>query len=268
MSPDDFIIHLFDRVATVMADVRKHPDAHLHPGEIVTLALLFALKGVGPRAFYRWLSNNYRGWFPGLPERTRLFRLFATHADWAERFFAQPTILGVADTYGIELRHPWREDRADQQIGGDPQGEGLSNHRWIVGAKLAYLVNQYGLIVAWDYGAANTPDNAFHDLIADFQEQSVILTDTAFHAATGDPLNHKVCKRGTWNVRMVVETVLSMLTTVWRLKKASQRTWAGLRARLAYTMALFNVLVLWDGIPVDDDGIIHLSIAEFGLQRH
>jgi hypothetical protein len=48
-------------------------------------------------------------------------------------------------------------------------------------------------------------------------------------------------------------------------KQASQRTWAGLRARLAYTMALFNILVLWDGILVDDDGMIHLSIAEFSL---
>jgi hypothetical protein len=37
------------------------------------------------------------------------------------------------------------------------------------------------------------------------------------------------------------------------------------RARLAYTMALFNILVLWDGIPVDEDGTIHLAIAEFSL---
>ncbi len=64
---------------------------------------------------------------------------------------------------------------------------------------------------------------------------------------------------------MVVETILSLLTGVCQLKKASQRTWAGLGARLAYTMALFNVLVLWDGLPVDEDGNIHLSIAEFAL---
>ena len=261
MSTNDFIISLFIRVDSTMADVPKHPQAQLYPSEVVTLALLFALKGVGPRAFYRWIANNYRDWFPGLPERTRLFRLFATHADWAEYFLAQPTTLGVADTYGIELIHPWREDRADLQIGR----KGLSNHRWIIGAKLAYLVNQYGLIVAWDYAAANVPDNACRDLIAEFQEQMVVFTDTSFHAAAGDPPNQKACKRGTWNVRMVVETVLSMLTTVCHLKKASQRTWHGLRARLAYTMALFNILVLWDGIPVDEHGNIHLSIAEFSL---
>ncbi len=265
MSTDDIIIGLYVRVDTVMADVPKHPQAELYPSELVTLGLLFALKGVGARRFSRWLSDNYRSWFPHLPERTRLFRLLTTHADWTEVFLAQPTLLGVADTYGIELRHPWREDRADGQIGD----KGLSNHRWIVGAKLAYVLNRYGLVVAWDYASANVADNAFSDLIADFHDSSVILTDMAFHRAEGDPPNQKAgalwAKRGTWNVRMLIETVLSLLTRVVGLKKLSHRTWPGLRARLAYTMALFNVLVLWDGLPVDDDGNIHLSIAEFVL---
>jgi hypothetical protein len=58
-----------------MADQPKHLQAKLYPSEIVTLALVFALKGLGSRPFYRWLSRNYRSWFPGLPHRTRLFRL-------------------------------------------------------------------------------------------------------------------------------------------------------------------------------------------------
>ena len=261
MSIEDIIIGLYVRVDAVLHDVPKHPQAQLYPSERVTIGLLFALKGDGPRRFYRWLANNYRPWFPRLPERTRLFRLLAAHAEWTEYFLAQPTLLGVADTYGIELRHPWREDRADLQIGG----KGLSNHRWIVGAKLGYVVNHYGLIVAWDYAAANAADNAFRDLIADFQDDMVILTDPGFHSRDGDPPNQKVCKRGTWNGRMVVETVLSLLTRVVRFKKLSHRTWRNLAARLGYTMALFNVLVLWEGLPVDDDGNIHLSIAEFVL---
>ncbi len=57
-STDEFIIALFIRVDTVMADVPKDSRAHLYPSEVVTLALLFALKGVGPRAFNRWLRNN------------------------------------------------------------------------------------------------------------------------------------------------------------------------------------------------------------------
>lgn len=167
----------------------------------------------------------------------------------------------MADTDGTALPHPWRADRADTQISGN----GLSNHRWIVGAKLAYVVNQYGLIVPWDYAAANVPADAFRDLIADFQDEMVVLTDTAFQAAHGDPPNQKVCRRETWNGHMLVETVVSMLTTVVRFKKVSPRTWAGLRARLAYTMALFNILVQWDRLPVDVDHNIRLSIAQFSL---
>jgi hypothetical protein len=93
----------------------------------------------------------------------------------------------------------------------------------------------------------------------------VIFTDTGFQAKAGDPPNMKVCPRGTWNVRMVIETVLSMLTTVVRLKKLSHRTWCQVRARLAFTLAAFNILVQWHGLPVDDEGNIHLSIAEFSL---
>jgi hypothetical protein len=55
-----------------------------------------------------------------------------------------PTVLGVIDTYGIELIHPMREGRSPQQIGR----KGLSNHRWIVGGKLCLLLDQYGLVVA------------------------------------------------------------------------------------------------------------------------
>src|SRR5215218_7522104 len=219
MSTDDIIIGLYVRVDSVMATVPKHPQAELYPSELVTIGLLFALKGDGPRRFYRWLAHNYRSWFPRLPERTRLFRLLATHADWTEYFLAQPTLLGVADTYGIELRHPWRENRADKQIGE----KGLSNHRWIVGAKVAYVVNKYGLVVAWDYACANVADNAFSELIEDFKDRMVVFTDTGFHRAEGDASNQKACKRGTWNVRMMVETILSLLTNVCRLKKVGHR---------------------------------------------
>jgi hypothetical protein len=110
---------------------------------VVTLGLLHALKGVGNRAFSRWLTRDYRPLFPRLPERRRLFRLFKTHQAWTRAFWAAPTVLGVIDTYGIELIHPIREGRSPQQIGR----KGLSNHRWIVGGKLCLLLNQYGLVV-------------------------------------------------------------------------------------------------------------------------
>jgi len=261
MSTLDFIIDLFCRVDEAMLDVPKHPQANLYPSEIVTLAVLFALKGDGPRPFYRWLTRDYNDWFPRLPHRTRLFRLYATHHDWADQFLADPTLLGVADSFGIELRHPWREDRADQQIGGKL----LSNHRWIIGAKLVYVVNQWGLVVGWDYASGEVPDNAFHGLIRDFQDDMVVFTDTGFHAKAGDPPNMRPCTRGTWNGRMVVETVLSLLTTVVGLKKLSHRTWRNVCARLAFAMAAFNILAQWNGFPADVNGHVHLSIAAFSL---
>ena len=88
-----------------------------------------------------YLTRDYRPLFPRLPERTRLFRLLKTHQDWTRVFLAAPTVLGVIDTYGIELIHPMREGRSPQQIGR----KGLSNHRWIVGGKLCLLLNQWGL---------------------------------------------------------------------------------------------------------------------------
>jgi hypothetical protein len=48
-------------------------------------------------------------------------------------------------------------------------------------------------------------------------------------------------------------------------KKVSHRTWSALYARLGFTLALFNILVQWDGFPVDADGIVRLSIAQFSL---
>src|SRR5713101_5418693 len=119
----DCITALFCQVDDHLPSIPKHPDAHLWPSEIVTLGLLHALKGVGNRAFYRWLTRDYRALFPHVPERTRLFRLLKTHQDWTQAFLAAPTVLGVIDTYGIELIHPMREGRSPQQIGR----KGLSN---------------------------------------------------------------------------------------------------------------------------------------------
>ena len=188
----EFITALFYEVDEQLRAIPKHPEAHLWPSEVVTLGLLHALKGVGNRPFYRWLTRDYRPLFPRLPERTRLFRLLTTHQDWTRAFLAAPTVLGVIDTYGIELIHPMREGRSPQQIGR----KGLSNHRWIVGGKLCLLLNQWGLIVGWACATANVADNTFQWLIRQVEEQMIVLSDTGFHAAEGDPANLKLCQRG------------------------------------------------------------------------
>jgi hypothetical protein len=261
MTTWDLIIALFYHVDEQLHDMPKHPEAHLWPSEVVTLGLLHALKGVGNRAFHRWLTRDYRPLFPRLPERTRLFRLFKTHQDWTWAFLAAPTVLGVIDTYGIELIHPIREGRSPQQIGR----KGLSNHRWIVGGKLCLLVNQYGLVVGWDCATANVADNTFQWLIQQFDGRMIVLSDTGFHATEGDPSNLKLCQRGEWQDRMLVETVLSMLTLVCHLKKVMHRGWAYFHARLAFTMAAFNVLVQWHGLQPTASGFVPLSMAEFSL---
>ena len=151
MSTLDFITELFSNIDDALQDVRKHSQAKLHPSEVVTIAILFALKGGHGRAFYRWLKKNWQAEFPNLPHRSRLFRLFVSQRRLTARFLAEPTLLGVIDSYGIELIHPIREGRSEQQIGK----KGLSNKRWIVGGKLCLLLNKFGLIVDWDFGTAN-----------------------------------------------------------------------------------------------------------------
>ena len=136
----EFITALFYEVDEQLRALPKHPEARLWPSEVVTLGLLHGLKGGGNRAFYRWLTRDYRSLCPCLPERPRLFRLCAPHQDWTRAFLAAPTVLGGLDTDGSERIPPMREGRSPQQIGR----KGLANHRWIVGGNLCRLLNQGG----------------------------------------------------------------------------------------------------------------------------
>jgi hypothetical protein len=54
----EFITALFYEVDEQIGAIPKHPEAHLWPSEVVTLGLLHALKGVGNRPFYRWLTRE------------------------------------------------------------------------------------------------------------------------------------------------------------------------------------------------------------------
>lgn len=261
MSTKDFITELFIRVDDDMRGVKKHSQSNLYPSEIVTLSLLFSIKGVGGRAFYRWLKRDYLPLFPKLPCRTRLLRLFKTHRDWAGLFLADPTVIGVVDTYGIELIHPIREGRSEQQIGK----KGISNHRWIVGCKACVVLNKLGMVVDWDINTANVHDNSFKYMVERFIDKMVIFGDAGFHSKNGDPENLKICKRGEWNDRMLVETVFSMLTVVSHFKKMTHRKWEYLQSRIAFYMASFNILTQWRGLEANEDGFVPLSIAEFSL---
>ncbi|MGZ8217705.1 hypothetical protein [Methylomagnum sp.] len=261
MTDEDFIIDLFCRVDDRMKEVPQHSQAALWPSEVVTLGLLFAIKGVAERAFHRWIGRNHRALFPRLPDRTRLFRRLKAHWEWTLRFLARPSLLGIVDGYGIELVHPIRRGRSAQQFGA----AGISNHRWIAGAKWCVMVNHLGGITGWVWAPANAHDTWFHPLIDVFGDRTVPLSDTGFHSVEGDPAHLKVCRPRERNERMLIETVLSMLTVVCHTKKMRHRLAEYFQAHLGLMAAAFNLLVGWFGLTADEDDFVPLSIAEFGL---
>ena len=239
VTTEAFIIAVFCEIDDQLSPLPKHPQAKLWPSEVITIGILFALKGGSFRAFARWLRRDYEPLFGHLPHRTRLHRLLLVHQRWCQHFLAQPSLFTVIDTYGIELIHPIREGRSPHQLGK----KGKSNWRWIVGMKLCWVINTHGHVVAWASRTANTADQHFLPLVTALADRSIVLSDRGFHAAQGDPPNLKLCRRGEWNERMLIETAFSLLTTVCGLKKVWHRTVAAFQMRLAYVAAMFNTLL-------------------------
>ncbi|MFN8447729.1 MAG: hypothetical protein U0521_03810 [Anaerolineae bacterium] len=85
MTTEDFIISLFCLVDDRMGKLPKRSDASLYPSEVVTIGLLYALKGGFFRAFYRWLKRDFERLFVELPDRTRIQRALCAHRDWGDR---------------------------------------------------------------------------------------------------------------------------------------------------------------------------------------
>jgi hypothetical protein len=238
MSTEEIIIRLFCIVDDQLGPVKKREDAKLYASEIVTIGLLFALKGGRFSAFYRCLSNNYRTLFPKLPEHSRLTRLLRDYADCTEDFLTKPSFFTVIDTYGIELIHPRREGRSRQQLGK----KGVSNGRWIVGIKLAWLIDDQGRVVNWAWDTAEAHDNVFRPLALAYEGQTITLCDNGLREAGASQGNLKYCDRGTWNERFIIETNFSWVTELFHAKKMYHRVEAHLIARLGYMAALINCL--------------------------
>ena len=74
----------------------------------------------------------------------------------------------------------------------------------------------------------------------DVSDRSIVLRDVGFNAASGIPDNLKLCPRGTWNERMLVETMLSMITMVCSAKKMFHRVRNYMEMHFAYLSSLFN----------------------------
>src|SRR5215207_2257687 len=117
MTTEEIIIHIFCAVDDGLGCVTKERNARLYPSEVVTIGLLFALKGGRFRAFYRWLKRDYDGLFAGLPDRTALQRQLRDQQAHTNHLLAAPSLLNVVDSYPIELIFPIREGRSQQQVG-------------------------------------------------------------------------------------------------------------------------------------------------------
>jgi len=96
-------------------------------------------------------------------------------------------------------------------------------------------------------------------------DEMVVFSDMGFAKKDWHPLNLRLCQRGEWNVRMLMETVLSMLTYVCDFKHTRHKAWDYFKTKVGFTMALFNILVQWHGFQSDETGFVALSIAEFSL---
>src|SRR5258708_33436744 len=95
MTTEDIIIHIFYHVDNGVGQVAKEPCAKLYPSEVVTIGILFALKGGHFRAFYRWLKRDFEQLFGGLPPRTDLLRQLRQYQNLAELLLVQRSELNA-----------------------------------------------------------------------------------------------------------------------------------------------------------------------------
>jgi hypothetical protein len=261
MTTEDIIIHIFCEVDNNLPPLFKESHATLYPSEVITIGILFALKGGRFRAFYRWLKRDYDGLFAGLPDRTALQRQLGDHAAQTDHLLARPSLWNVVDSYPIELIFPIREGRSKQQVGKKGKDKG----RWSIGVKLCWILNTVGQVCGWAWASMNCPDTVFLEDVGELQEQGIVLADWGFRCADGVPSNLKLCQKGTWNDRMVVETSFSMLTVVCQAKKLYHRTETYLEAHLAYLVAMFNVCLRLFHRLHPAESPYKMSIAEFSL---
>ncbi len=257
MTTGDSILHSFCLVDDNLPDIPRHPHAKVYPSELVTIGILFALKGGFLRACSRWLKRDDGA----LPARTRCQRLLTTHHDWCHVRLADPTFFTVSDRSPIERLVPIRHGRIPHQLGKTGRAKG----RWRVGITVCWLVNDGCRVVAWDWDTMNVNDQRFNPLVEPCVGTTMVLADDGFRDQNGVPENMKICKKGAWNERMCVETALSLVTVIGDVKRIRRRLAASIQARLAFVSAMVNVRMdLFHTIHPDADPY-KMSIAEFSL---
>lgn len=254
MRPDP--VSIVDLATIVFVEVddaiqaQEHPQAKLSLSELLTIGLLFSLKGGSFHRFYRWLVGNLGECFPTLPERSRLQRRLIQHQGWVQDFLVDPSLFCVADSYGIELRHPVRELQPPktQRIGN----KGKSNRRWIHGMKVLLLLNDQDQVVNFALSLASPADKHFNPLLAQYNQQTIILVDLGFRDKLGIPECLKLCLHKTWGERMSIERLFSQLTRFMGAKKRNHRTEQGLLAWWSYLIIAINLIASLPNLSLAD----------------
>ena len=118
------------------------------------------------------------------------------------------------------------------------------------GGTRGVIRHPWGVMCAWDCATAHRHATHGQPLMAPWDGQRSVLTETGCQATTGD--------------RRLVATGLSLRTTVCHRTPVGQRVWASCRARLAWTMAAWTLLAR-GGLDMDDEHMGRRSIAECSL---
>lgn len=230
------IIALFCAIAEKLADKdKRHPLAKLYLSEIILCGVLFVLKGSSFRQFYTWLKRRN---LLNLPERTRLQRLLIKYRHTCNRFLSDPTLFNVMDSFGIEIIHPIREGRSEQSRQVSKKGK--SNYRWVVGRKINLAINGNLEVIGYQDETANVCDNHFNKHYR--ETDGIMLADNGYREKAGAPDNFKICQRGTWNERMLAETLFSLWTRICKMKYSFHRTIEGFKAKVAYLVTLTSLV--------------------------
>lgn len=211
---------------------------------------MYSLKGGSFRRFYQWLSANLGSCFPRLPERSRLQRRLLKQQALVVHFLANPSLFCIADSYGVELRHPIREfqEPTTSRIGA----KGKSNKRWIHGMKLLVVLNDQDKIVSFDWATANTADKYFNPLLSQYNQQAIVLVDLGFRDPNGVPQCLKLCQHKTWSERMWIERLFSQITRFFGAKKRNHRTELGFTAWWAYLVIAINLIAAFPNFSLAD----------------
>jgi hypothetical protein len=213
MTSEGITNHIFSHVGNALKGIAQDPGAKLYPSEVVTPGSLFALKGGHFRAFFGCMKRDAAYLFGGLPHRTSLGRQVPVQQAPTDWLMEQPSVLKGVDSYPIELIFPIRQGRSSQQFGGKHKDKRL----WSVGVKLWWRLNTFGQVGGWIGDPMNVPDNHFLDFFEQYDQQAIL-------GAAGLPDNVKLCKTGTWNDTVRLDTSLSMLTVLGKASIAWNTT--------------------------------------------